>query len=66
MKIQFKANKKGDILTYDDEKPVATKVIVSNEKFSIFRAFKGNRNMNRNYKKYIAVLYEIENNDSNN
>ena len=66
MKIQYKLNKKGDILTYDDEKPIATKIIVTNDNFSMFRAFKGRRNMSKDTKRYIAVLYEIEEDSINN
>lgn len=54
----FQANKKGDHVIYDNEKPIATKVIVSNDTLSKFRAYKG-QSVGYDTKKYVAIIYEI-------
>lgn len=59
MKVSVIGNvSKGKVAIYDDTKPIATKVVVSNEKLTKFRANSGN--IARGMKKYIAVIYEVE------
>lgn len=45
---------------FDNENPIKEALVISNDKFSKFRAYKGENNLDPNHKKYVAVLYEIE------
>lgn len=63
MDIIAKFDKNNRPIVYDDEKPIAVKVIASNpERFSKFRAISGSV-MQSDMKKYVAVLYEIKEED---
>ena len=41
-----------------EEEPIGSSIIVTNEKFSFFRAFRGQR-LDRDSKKYVAYIHEI-------
>lgn len=49
---------KNKIVYYDDNEPLGTKVLVSNDKLTKFRANSGE--MGPDMKRYVAVIYEIK------
>lgn len=61
MDIIAKFDKENRPIVYNDENPVAVKVIRSNEKFTKFRADVGAVGYPGNeMKRYVAVIYEIK------
>ena len=59
MKVPIVENaSKNRVVFYDDTQPICTRILVSNETLTRFRANSGG--MARDMKKYVAVIYEIE------